>query len=145
MPLLNYSTKISARQTVGEIQDKLASAGAGRIGIEYEAREPVAVTFTMNTEHGLRVFRLPARIDDVHEVLKQQVRATVTREQASRVGWRIIKDWVAAQIAIIETGMVSVQEVFLPYMLDRDGRSVYELMAQNRLALPPGPGRSGPE
>ncbi len=48
-----------------------------------------------------------------------------TKEQAARVAWRIIKDWVEAQIAIIDAGMATVTQVFLPYAQTPEG-TVYE-------------------
>src|SRR5438552_18436509 len=44
--------------------------------------------------------------------------------QAVRVEWRIVKDWVEAQLALIETRMVTAQQVFLPYAIMRDGRTL---------------------
>ncbi len=69
---------------------------------------------------------------------KQRVRTIITRDMATRVAWRILKDWVRAQMAILETEMVSVEQIFLPYMEAKDGRTVYELMVANGLALPAG-------
>ena len=43
----------------------------------------------------------------------------------------ITKDWVAAQLAIIETRMVTTAQVFLPYAITRNGQSVYEYIGQN--------------
>ena len=34
------------------------------------------------------------------------------REQAVRTAWRIVEDWVEAQLALVETQMVSTQGVF---------------------------------
>jgi hypothetical protein len=36
------------------------------------------------------------------------------RDQAVRVSWRIIKDWVEAQMALVETQMVTTAQVFCP-------------------------------
>lgn len=52
------------------------------------------------------------------------------------MGWRIINDWVEAQLAIIETDMVSLDQVFLPYMSVEPNRSLYQVIAANYLALP---------
>jgi hypothetical protein len=49
MPILNYTTKIDAKKTVGEIQDILASHGASKIMIDYENSVPIAITFQVNT------------------------------------------------------------------------------------------------
>lgn len=59
-------------------------------------------------------------------------------EQAHRTAWRIVKEWVVAQMALIETGMVDMEEVFLPYMLIGN-RTVYEVLSEgNFRALPSG-------
>ena len=57
-----------------------------------------------------------------------------------RVAWRILKDWVAAQLAIVETEMVSLDEVMLPYLRSDDGRTLYELFTERQLALTTGEG-----
>ena len=38
-------------------------------------------------------------------------------QQANRTAWRIIEERILAQMALTETEMVTVQEVFLPYIL----------------------------
>jgi hypothetical protein len=38
----------------------------------------------------------------------------------------IIRDWVKAQVTAIESGIVSFEAVFMPYMLTNDGRRVIE-------------------
>lgn len=61
------------------------------------------------------------------------------RQQAQRVAWRILKTWVQAQMAIIETGMVSAEEVFLPYIMI-EGTSMFEALKGRRFLLPEGRG-----
>ena len=83
---------------------------------------------------GMEAVRLPANVDAVQKTLaKQKVKAD--REQAQRVAWRIIKDWVAAQMAILESEMVSMDEIFLPYMLNPDGQTVHQLFVKKQLLL----------
>ena len=120
MPLKNYTTKVSAFQSVGEIQSMLAKAGATKILQELDNGFVVGISFEINTPYGLRQFCLPAHTEKVQQVLKNQ-KIKVDRIQAERVAWRILKDWVAAQMAILETEMVTVDEVFLPYMLNGSG------------------------
>lgn len=142
MALLNYTTSISAEKTVSEIQSKLAKSGAHQILHEYDGLGNVnALSFRINTKFGEMAFRLPANITAVENVLKKQFRRGkfVTREQATKVGWRILKDWVEAQLALIETGMVSVEQVFLPYAQNQSGQTIYEALVEKRfsgLALP---------
>ena len=81
---------------------------------------------------GRVAFALPCNIDSVFVKLTEQ-RVMVTapesrRQQAIRTSWRILKDWVEAQMALLETGMVTMDEIFLPYMLS-GGQTLYQALA----------------
>jgi hypothetical protein len=140
MPLLNYSTSISADKTVGEIQAKLARAGAHQILHEYGNDGLVtALSFRILTRFGEMAFRLPANIEAVEGVLRKQFPrrqqrggAARSRDQATRVGWRILKTWTEAQLALIQTGMVTVEQVFLPYVQDSKGVTLYEALQDRK-------------
>ena len=59
------------------------------------------------------------------------------RQQAIRTSWRILKDWVEVQMALLETGMVTMDEIFLPYRLS-GGQTFYQaLVAGEFKALNP--------
>ena len=139
MPLLNYTTSIAPQKTVMEIQAMLAKAGASAILADYDTDgNIVALSFRLKQEGGSDIsFKLPTAWQPVFETLKRQnvSRSLQTPEQALRVAWRITKDWVAAQLAIIETRMVTTAQVFLPYAITNDGRSVYEYIASNTSLL----------
>lgn len=138
--LANYSTTVTALKSIGEIQGMLVAHGAKHILIDYEHEEPVGLAFIIGTPYGDTPFRLPANIDRVWAVLnKQRVRSQVSKELASRVAWRILKDWVRAQMAILETEMVTIDQVFLPYMqVGKEGKILYEVMLEHHLQLPQG-------
>ena len=58
-------------------------------------------------------------------------------QQAIRTSWRILKDWVEVQMALLETGMVTMDEIFLPYRLS-GGQTFYQaLVAGEFKALNP--------
>jgi hypothetical protein len=59
-------------------------------------------------------------------------------EQVYRVAWRNILDWVLAQMALMEIGMAKIEEVFLPYMQDREGMTLFEQMEQRGFLLDSG-------
>jgi hypothetical protein len=61
------------------------------------------------------------------------------REQAERVAWRQLLRWAQAQLAMIETGMAAAEEVFLPYLQEPSGRTVYEVFAESRFKALPAP------
>jgi hypothetical protein len=137
-PIANYSTTVTALKSIGEIQGLLVAHGATHILMDYKAGEAVGLAFMVKTNYGEVPFRIPANIDRVQAVLnKQRVRSTVGRELASRVAWRILKDWVRAQMAILETEMVTIDQIFLPYMqVGEKGKTLYEVMIDHRLQLP---------
>lgn len=146
MAILNYTTSISVDRTVGEIQAMLARHGANAIGVRYVSREPVGVNFAVDLPGGEQSFALPVDVDAMVRLLAQQhadrridtkhVRRDVllSREHAARVAWRIVKDWLEAQLAIIETRMVSFDQVMLPYMVvGPRGTTVYDEYRQRQL------------
>ena len=135
MPIKNYTTKISAFHTVGEIQGILAAHGAKKVMMDYKDDGHVeSVTFAIYTPAGLRGFMIPARVDAVATTLAKQ-RVKCDYEQAERVAWRIVKDWIDAQMAFIESEQVAMDEVFLPYMRDQGGNTLYQAFVNNQLRL----------
>lgn len=141
MALLNYTTSVPASRTIGQVQGLLVEAGARRIMTEYDdVGRATGIAFTVVTAHGERSFLVPVNADRVEAVLKRQrVQPRYQRpEHAERVAWRIVKDWLEAQLAIIRTEMVTLDQVMLPYMASPDGRTVWELYQTQQLALPAG-------
>lgn len=117
----------------------MSKHGATAIMTEYENGEAVALSFKINTVRGEVGIKLPSNIDKVLRVLKNQKQNNTqikdTKEQATRVAWRIIKDWVEAQMAILETQMVEMEEIFLPYMINNNGQTLYESFKNNQLMI----------
>jgi hypothetical protein len=143
MALLNYTTSIAPEKTLKEIERALVAHGAKGVMTAYGAdKQPESLAFIVPTAYGDRSFRLPANVAGVEAVLKAQHRKGkvekrfATREQAARVAWRITKDWVEAQLAIVEAGMVTIDEVMFPYMLDGQDRTVFQVFRDKQLALP---------
>ncbi len=143
MPIANYTITVPVQNSVNEIQRILVAHHAKSVMIDYDgAGEPVGVSFLVPTQNGDLAFRLPANIDACHKVLDRQVRSFITHERASRVGWRILRDWVRAQMAIPETEMVSLEEVMLPYMRVRGGKTLYGVMQAKQSLQIPGEGET---
>ena len=135
MAIKNYTSKVNVYESLGEIQAALAANGARRIMVEYDAAgQPMGVTFGIETPAGSRAFCLPANVEGVRAVMARQ-KVKDTDGQAERTAWRNVRDWVLAQVAIIEAGMVQIEEVFLPYMTDGSGRTLYQLYQGGHLAL----------
>lgn len=135
MPIKNYTTKVDVYQSLGEIQGALAKNGARKIMIDYDEKgNPVGVTFGINTPQGSLGFLLPANIEGVLKVFAKQ-KVKPDREQAERTAWRNIRDWVLVQMAFVEAGNVEVDEVFLPYLTDGKGRTLYQVYQSGQLLL----------
>ena len=127
MAILNYTTKVKAETTAGEIQSILGKSGAQAVMQEYEVGEITAISFRFEMEGQLLSFRLPVNTEGVLKAIKRDVTdGRYTNEaQAKRTAWRIIKDWVEAQMAIVEANQADMVEVFLPYLQDNTGETVY--------------------
>ncbi|WIA96433.1 hypothetical protein [Curtobacterium sp. MCBA15_004] len=142
MPILNYTTTIPVGKTMGEVQYALARRGVKSISTLFDDEgHPSGLGFTMKTDYGLRDFELPVRTEGVLPAMtadKSVPRAKCTPEQAARVAWRIAKDWLEAQAALIDAGLASLDEVMLPYMLTDSGRTVYVETRRGLLALESG-------
>ena len=65
---------------------------------------------------------------------------TGRQDQARRTAWRILKDWIQAQMALLETNMVEMEEIFPPYMLSGEQTLYQALQANQFRALPSGAG-----
>ena len=59
---LNWTTSISANQTVTECQSILARAGASSVAVHFETGQPAGLSFAPKTPHGSRTFTLPVNI-----------------------------------------------------------------------------------
>lgn len=140
MPLLNYTTSVPVTRTIGHIQTLLVKAGARSIMSDYDAGgAPVGIAFIIDTAHGPRTYKLPVAADRVHAILQADPAVhgqQTTLEHAARVAWRILKDWIEVQLAIIQAEMVTLDQVMLPYMqAEVSGRTVYELYRDQQLTL----------
>jgi hypothetical protein len=136
MALLNYTTKIDADKTASEIAKCLSMHGAQAVLTEYDPKDSyvTAISFRISLDGQSIAFRLPCDWKPVLTILEQDrhvPRSLTNREQAVRVAWRIVKDWVEAQMALVETKMANVQSVFLPYAVMKNGLTMAENVSKN--------------
>jgi hypothetical protein len=128
--LFMETTQIDPSQTVAEIQRILGQYGASTIRTDYENGEVVAVSFTIKINDDQIPFRLPCRWEAIFEYLnskkKRRPHKRNTEAQAKRVAWRQILRWVEAQLALTDTNMVRMHEVFMPYLLMDKGQTLFD-------------------
>ena len=142
IPLKDYTTTVPVQRTIGHIGALLMRAKARKVMTEFdEGGHATGIAFAVETAHGMRNYHLPVNAAAVEKVLsadRQVPPRYQTPEQAERVAWRIVRDWLDAQLAIIATEMVTLDQVMLPYMQGDDGRTVYQLYLDQQLALTAG-------
>lgn len=138
MPLKNYTTKVPADRSINEIQAMLVKHGASGILFEYEqgTGRIAALKFVLNLEGNKIPFSLPVNWRLFQAVLKKdRVKRWGEDDYCYSVAWRDIRDWIDAQLAIYETQMVSLPQLFLPYAVTKTGQTFYEQVAGNPSVL----------
>lgn len=140
MPILNYTTKIDSYKTITEIQKILSRKGVTKMIIDNDVfRNPVSLTFCIEWNNQMVAFCLPCKYERILGLMKRDTkvpRKLCTEEQSLRVSWRIIKAWIEAQMAMVDANLVTIQEVFLPYALTKDGVTLYNMLeSDNKLLL----------
>lgn len=132
--ILNYTTTIEPEQTISEIQKLLSKYEIAGMMTEYEGRNVSAVAFKLVIDGKPLQFKLPCNWRAVREVFnKQGITSAKTKHkdksldnQAIRTAWRIILVWIEAQLALVEVNMVTLPQIFLPYAVMRNGKTLGE-------------------
>jgi hypothetical protein len=138
MAILNYTTSIDSDKTISEIQKILVKGGATKIVTDFSNGLPSAVTFCLDVNGSMVGFSLPANYSGVLQSMKKDKKVPhrlCTDAQALRVSWRIVKDWVEAQMAIVEARLADVAEVFLPYAITKQGTTLYKEIQNGGMKL----------
>ena len=134
MPIKNYTTKVPANRSIQEIQDMLVKHGATGFQLEYEqgTGRIYSLKFRLELDGKPFAFSLPVEWHAFQEVLKsQRVKRCEDEDYCYRVAWRVLRDWVDAQMALYETKMVSIPQIFLPYAITKSGKTLFEHTAEN--------------
>lgn len=131
------NARSTSPRTFEVIQKTLASHKVKQIVLDYDSKGRVrTIEFSIDINGEPYPFRLPARVENVEKLLYGSYPSPAQKEQAYRTAWANIRDWIAAQLALIDTGMVKPEEVFLPYLVSKQGHTLYEEMAQSQFLLP---------
>jgi hypothetical protein len=150
MAIKNFTSDKPIDRIFAELQQTLGTHGAKQISYDYGDDGKVqGVQFVIKVNKRFIPIKLPARVEKAQAILKKQWEEglishkrgkenTYGYDQAYRVAWRNILDWVQAQMALLEIGMAKMEEVFLPYMQDRQGVTFYERMEKQDFLLESG-------
>lgn len=141
MAILNYTTTVDAFKTVSEIEYILMKHKAKSIMKQYDGEHISGLSFLIDTGRQQVPVILPVKVEECLKVLKKEKENSprsnikATRDQAERVAWRILKDWVEAQMALLDIEMVKFEEIFLPYIETNTGQTIYERLEERQFLL----------
>lgn len=141
MAILNYTTQIDVYKTVAEIERILSEHGVMSIMKQFEDGQIVSLSFLIDDGEKKIPVRMPIRVNECLKVMQKQkkehprMQIKATKEQASKVAWRIMKDWIEVQMALLEINMVRFEEIFLPYIETTDGKTIYEKLEDRKFLL----------
>jgi hypothetical protein len=81
-------------------------------------------------------FSLPVNWQKFQAVLKNdRERRWNDEDYVYRVAWRNIRDWVLAQMALYETQIVELPQVFLPFATTKNGKTLYDQVNDSQFLL----------
>lgn len=141
MPIMNYTTTVDAFKTVSEIEYILLKHKAKSVIKNFDGETIVGLSFLIDTGYQQIPVKMPVKIDECLAVLQREKQKNprsgikATREQAERVAWRILKDWLAAQMALLDIELVKFEEIFLPYIQMAGGQTVFERLEEKHFFL----------
>jgi hypothetical protein len=143
--LKNYTTDVPASKTIAEIQELLAKSGARGIAFEYDASGNIeSLFFRLQIPNGKDVtFKLPAKPDAVYEIMfagrpGEYTYGESRRQKSLNIAWRIIKEWLEVQLSLIQLNQADAVEIFLPYMVTGENRTLYQDLKENQFRLASG-------
>ena len=139
MALKNYTSTQSVFKSAMELERILVDHGAMQIQKDTADGKITALRFIVNTAVGIVPFELPVNVEAVYKKLEQDkksnARVKLSFEQAERTAWKCLLDWTAAQMALIQIGMATMDQVFLPYVLNDEGKTLYEVARDSKFLL----------
>jgi len=144
MPLKNYTSSMPMNRIFGNIQKMLVGAGARKIMFEYnDSGLAIGITFIINTLKGQIPIKLPVRLEKIKKVFERDGVYCKDEIQPYRTGWKNIHDWIDSQLALLDTEMVKLEEIFLPYMATPDGKTYFEVLETRGFMLTSGNSEEG--
>jgi hypothetical protein len=134
----NYASESPLPSIFSAIEKTLSSHGAKQISRDYDgAGKIIAISFVVATSKGDLRIKLPAKTDRVQQIFEDQG-VRYKEDQPYRTAWATIRDWVSVQMALLDWEMVKMEEIFLPYAVNQQGRTFFELMEESGFLLPEG-------
>lgn len=137
-----YTSTVSVERTIASIEQLLVDIGASHIEKQYNKGMPVSIIFSMpSPDNTVISFKLPAHIDEALVIMRtipeyRNKGPKWIEAQSQRTAWRIVLNWVEAQVAMIQLNQVSPLQLFLPHVFNRmTGETFYEVIVRDNCKL----------
>lgn len=131
----NYTTSIPAGRILENIQRILVQFEAQNSYFTYDGQGRIeAIAFKIVINDVLQGVLLPVEWVKVRALL-EQIGGYKDDEHAYRVALKNLQDWLDAQFAILQTQMVEFPQIFLPYMVNSDGKTLYSVLKESNYKL----------
>jgi len=125
----NYTTEVAASKSIEGIERLLIDFGATNIMKEYGPGGRVTqISFIVVVENMRLPFRLPAKVKEVYIWLKKkfpQRKDATLLEQAERVVWKQLWDWVHITLSGIQLEQLETLEALFPYLYEIEKNQTY--------------------
>ncbi len=135
--LFMETTTKNPTETIGEIQRLLSKHGMRNAMLQFDDfGDVIAMSFTLRDNP--TPYILPAKHESIMKMAERGetgYKKTAEESQARRVAWRQVYRWIESQLAMVEVQMVEVEEVFLPYMMVDENRTIYQLVKDKGINL----------
>ncbi len=125
----NLTSDVPVSRSIGKIFDRLVQCGATNITQTIEDKSITGITFTLEVKGKTVLFKLPSNSDKVRDILVNEIKlkknhpqyentVRTREEQARKTAWKILVDWIEAQLSLITLEQAKPEQVFLPYLYD---------------------------
>jgi hypothetical protein len=126
------TTKKEPEETIAEIQKVLRNYNLKRFVADYEGGQISGCIFAIEFDGQQIPFKMPVKWEPLWKLAKEgKTRYIRDERQARRVAWRQVLRWIEAQLALVDTRMADFHEVFLPYIVNAEGMTVFQKFSEN--------------
>lgn len=143
MTVRNITTRIAVEKTIMEIEQKLVKYGVVGVLKEYSGQRITCLSFGIKHENAKIPFKLPINVERARAIIvkavnegklqKKYLQEPLRTEQAERVSWRIVKDWIDSQLSLVEINYADMIQIFLPYVYNPiDNKTMYQSFIENK-------------
>lgn len=137
----NYTSSVPVERTVARIEQTLSSIGVERVVKNYANGSVIGLEFSITIEAGkVLTFRLPVRLENsivaIRNIPAYKRKPTEwIKAQACRTAWKIMQDWIEIQVTLVQLGQAEALEVFLPFLLTKNGSRLYDRISRGEYRL----------